>query len=102
MFGKKKIWFVFCLLAALFLCSCGRKKSDTVTITNVSYDPTREFYEQYNKLFEKFYQKKYGKKVEVIQSHGGSGSQAFLHFLMEEAAPQAVKWYHKNLLQQFP
>lgn len=42
----------------------------------MSYDPTREFYEQYNKLFEKFYQKKYGKKVEVIQSHGGSGSQA--------------------------
>lgn len=76
MVGKKKIWFVFCLLAALSLCSCGRKKSDTVTITNVSYDPTREFYEQYNKLFEKFYQKKYGKKVEVIQSHGGSGSQA--------------------------
>lgn len=76
MVGKKKIWFVVCLLAALFLCSCGRKKSDTVTITNVSYDPTREFYEQYNKLFEKFYQKKYGKKVEVIQSHGGSGSQA--------------------------
>ena len=44
--------------------------------TSVSYDPTREFYEKYNKDFIKYYNDKYGKKVEVIQSHGGSGSQA--------------------------
>lgn len=48
----------------------------TVTITNVSYDPTRELYEEYNKAFQKYYKDKTGTDVEIIQSHGGSGSQA--------------------------
>jgi sulfate transport system substrate-binding protein len=47
-----------------------------ITITNVSYDPTREFYEAYNQMFQQYYEAKYGQKVKVIQSHGGSGSQA--------------------------
>lgn len=67
------------LLAAVMLtglCGCGSKKSNVLTITNVSYDPTREFYEAYNPLFEKYYKEMYGKDVEVIQSHGGSGAQA--------------------------
>ena len=64
------------ILLTLALTGCGRNKSDTLTITNVSYDPTREFYEAYNPVFEKYYENKFGKKVEVIQSHGGSGAQA--------------------------
>ncbi len=48
------------------------KKSHVRTITNVSYDPTREFYEAYNPLFEKYYKEKRGKEVNIIQSHGGS------------------------------
>lgn len=64
------------LLLTLALTGCGGKQSDTITITNVSYDPTREFYEAYNPMFEKYYENKFGKKVEVIQSHGGSGAQA--------------------------
>jgi len=48
----------------------------TVSITNVSYDPTREFYEQYNKLFREYWKKTKGQDVEIIQSHGGSGKQA--------------------------
>ena len=64
------------ILLTLALTGCGRNKSDTLTITNVSYDPTREFYEAYNPVFEKYYEDKFGKKVEVIQSHGGSGAQA--------------------------
>lgn len=66
------------LLAAmmLLLSGCGRQKSDVITITNVSYDPTREFYEAYNKMFVQHYEAETGKKVEVIQSHGGSGMQA--------------------------
>ncbi len=53
------------------------KKSHVLTITNVSYDPTREFYEAYNPLFEKYYKrKKREKKRDIIQSHGGSGAQA--------------------------
>lgn len=54
----------------------GSESSDKITITNVSYDPTRELYAKYNELFEKYYKDKYGKEVDVVQSHGGSGSQA--------------------------
>ena len=55
----------------------GCKSSDkTLTITNVSYDATRDFYEEYNKLFEAYYESRYNEPVTVIQSHGGSGSQA--------------------------
>ncbi len=56
--------------------STGKEASQTITITNVSYDPTREFYVAYNALFEKYYSEKTGKQVEVVQSHGGSGGQA--------------------------
>ena len=48
----------------------------TVSIINVSYDPTRELYEQYNRLFQAHWEKENGQKVEIIQSHGGSGKQA--------------------------
>ena len=45
-------------------------------IINVSYDPTREFYEAYNKIFSKYWKEETGQSVDVIQSHGGSGKQA--------------------------
>ena len=47
-----------------------------VTLLNVSYDPTRELYDDYNKAFVKHWEAKTGKKVSVRQSHGGSGKQA--------------------------
>src|SRR6266446_2670867 len=47
-----------------------------VTLLNVSYDPTRELYADFNKAFAAAYQKETGKSVEIKQSHGGSGSQA--------------------------
>jgi sulfate/thiosulfate transport system substrate-binding protein len=47
-----------------------------IQILNVSYDPTREFYQQYNQAFVKFYKQKTGDNVVVRQSHGGSGKQA--------------------------
>lgn len=47
-----------------------------VTLLNVSYDPTREFYAEYNDLFGAHYKKATNKKVTVKQSHGGSGKQA--------------------------
>lgn len=51
--------------------------SGTITLTNVSYDPTRELYEAYNKIFAKHWASEHnGQKVEVTQSHGGSGKQA--------------------------
>ncbi|HEY2211005.1 MAG TPA: sulfate ABC transporter substrate-binding protein [Bradyrhizobium sp.] len=47
-----------------------------VTLLNVSYDPTRELYADFNKAFAAAYQKETGKSVDIKQSHGGSGSQA--------------------------
>ena len=56
---------------------CGNEKTDgTITFTNVSYDPTREFYAAYNELFAEHYKEETGKDIELVQSHGGSGSQA--------------------------
>lgn len=52
------------------------ESADSVSITNVSYDPTRELYEQYNKLFVKHWKEEKGQEVEITQSHGGSGKQA--------------------------
>jgi len=48
----------------------------STTLLNVSYDPTRELYEDYNKEFAKFWKQKTGNDVTVKQSHGGSGKQA--------------------------
>lgn len=53
-----------------------KNKNSQIEITNVSYDPTRELYEKYNKEFSEYYKKTYGKDVRIVQSHGGSGSQA--------------------------
>ncbi|WP_198306010.1 sulfate ABC transporter substrate-binding protein [Arcobacter vandammei] len=50
------------------------KKS--IEILNVSYDPTRELYEDYNKAFSKHWEDKTGQKVTIKQSHGGAGKQA--------------------------
>jgi sulfate/thiosulfate transport system substrate-binding protein len=47
-----------------------------INLLNVSYDPTRELYVEFNKAFAAAYQKETGKSVEIKQSHGGSGSQA--------------------------
>jgi sulfate/thiosulfate transport system substrate-binding protein len=50
--------------------------ADPVHLLNVSYDPTRELYEEFNQAFAKDYLTKTGKQVTIEQSHGGSGKQA--------------------------
>lgn len=50
--------------------------AQTVQLLNASYDPTREFYQQFNAAFTRAYAAKTGKKVEIQQSHGGSSKQA--------------------------
>ena len=47
-----------------------------ITLLNVSYDPTRELYQDYNTAFAKYWKAKTGDNVTVNQSHGGSGKQA--------------------------
>ena len=46
------------------------------TLLNVSYDPTRELYKEFNPAFSRYWQKKTGQNVTINQSHGGSGKQA--------------------------
>lgn len=48
----------------------------TVMLLNVSYDPTRELYQEFNATFIKYWQEKSGEAVTINQSHGGSGKQA--------------------------
>src|SRR5689334_7358402 len=62
-------------LAGLALAGPAAHAAD-VTLLNVSYDPTRELYEEYNKAFSAYWEKKTGDKVTVKQSHGGSGKQS--------------------------
>src|SRR6266540_3550294 len=62
------------LVARLLLASSAFAADHS--LLNVSYDPTRELYADFNKAFVAAYQKETGKSVEIKQSHGGSGSQA--------------------------
>lgn len=48
----------------------------SLELLNVSYDPTREFYEKYNALFIAHWKEKTGQDIKINQSHGGSGKQA--------------------------
>ena len=64
------------LAAAAGLLFAGSAFAADFSLLNVSYDPTRELYTDFNKAFASAYQKETGKTVEIKQSHGGSGSQA--------------------------
>ncbi len=63
------------LVAALGFTASASWAKD-ITLLNVSYDPTRELYQEYNAAFSKYWKAKTGDTVTVKQSHGGSGKQA--------------------------
>ena len=64
------------LAAALLLVLTTGTWAKNIQLLNVSYDPTREFYQQYNQEFSDYWKNKTGDSVTVRQSHGGSGKQA--------------------------
>ncbi len=64
------------LAAGTGLGLAGAAQAKTFNLLNVSYDPTRELYVQYNAAFAKYWKAKTGDDVTVNQSHGGSGAQA--------------------------
>jgi sulfate/thiosulfate-binding protein len=64
------------LLAGLALALAAGAHAKSIELLNVSYDPTREFYVEYNKAFAAHWKAKTGDDVTVKQSHGGSGKQA--------------------------
>ncbi|XXZ59001.1 sulfate ABC transporter substrate-binding protein [Sorangium sp. So ce341] len=68
---------VLCCVLALAGCSKSEaSKSGSVQLLNVSYDPTRELYEEVNAAFAKRWKEQSGQDVTIKQSHGGSGKQA--------------------------
>ena len=73
-----KVLPTLALIATLVLgvSSLPAHAADPVELLNVSYDPTREFYDDFNKQFVTYWKNKTGQDVTVTQSHGGSGKQA--------------------------
>jgi sulfate transport system substrate-binding protein len=71
---KLKPWLTTGLLIVGLLA--GGNASADRTLLNVSYDPTRELYQEFNAAFAKHWETKTGQKIAVKQSHGGSGKQA--------------------------
>jgi len=69
------LFFLFSSLWGIFGISQTLHAAD-VTLLNVSYDPTRELYQDFNAAFAKKWKEKNGQNVKVNQSHGGSGKQA--------------------------
>ena len=88
----KQSWFTVLWVIALAGCGSGTPDASKpnvsepstpvtpaagdVQLLNVSYDPTREFYVEYNAAFSKYWKDKTGQTLTVNQSHGGSGKQA--------------------------
>ncbi len=79
---EKFVGFViFCILALSLAqvlpgCSSGNGSQDGRSLLNVSYDPTRELYREFNEAFIKHWEETTGERITVRMSHGGSGSQA--------------------------
>ena len=63
-------------LALLATLSVGSVHAAQIELLHVSYDPTRELYQEYNSAFAKYWKAQSGDEVIVSQSHGGSGKQA--------------------------
>lgn len=69
--------FCFSILGIFALQGCSKNSAtSSVHLLNVSYDPTRELYQEINQEFARGWKEKTGQQVEIEQSHGGSGKQA--------------------------
>ena len=70
---SKTILKTFLIASLLIPVAAGATE---ISLLNVSYDPTRELYQEFNDAFAKHWQAKTGDKLTIKQSHGGSGKQA--------------------------
>ena len=74
---KTSNWSMKKLIAtAVLVLGLGGVAHAATTFLNVSYDPTREFYQEYNQAFGQYWKQRTGQEVDFKQSHGGSGKQA--------------------------
>jgi len=69
-------WLRLFAAGALFLGLVVGASAREIKILNVSYDPTREFYREFNAAFASHWRQTSGEAVTILQSHGGSGKQA--------------------------
>ena len=69
-------WLGLLAPALILLATVANVQAKDVTLLNVSYDPTRELYQDYDAAFARYWMAKTGDTVTVRQSHGGSGKQA--------------------------
>lgn len=77
LFLTSALAFAVTLTGTLAACSGGEKKAgNSVELTNVSYDPTRELYQEINPAFAAAWKEKTGQNVTFKMSHGGSGKQS--------------------------
>ncbi|MDY6892067.1 MAG: sulfate ABC transporter substrate-binding protein [Pseudomonadota bacterium] len=63
-------------LLALAISGAAAVQAKDITLLNVSYDPTREFYQELNPVFSAYWKERSGDNVEIRQSHGGAAKQA--------------------------
>ena len=75
-FTKTTLATALLLTATLSFFSCSSNEGENNSLVNVSYDPTRELYSNYNHIFMKHWKETTGKDVKIMQIHGGSGKQA--------------------------
>src|ERR1700741_1347455 len=86
--------FLATFLIALGIAAGGMAAAAETVLLNVSYDPTRELYDDYNAAFARYWLKKTGQKVSIRQSHGGSGKQArtVIDGLQADVVTLALAW----------
>jgi len=74
----RRQWLLTIFFVGLLVCLSGlsRAGTDRIELLNVSYDPTRELYSDFNSAFAKYWRTKTGQEVVVKSSNGGSGKQA--------------------------
>lgn len=76
MMKRKQLLQALGVVAVAAYSSWAAAQATAVTLLNVSYDPTRELYSEYNAAFAKHWKAQTGQDVTIKQSHGGSGKQA--------------------------
>lgn len=76
MLNRLKFTLATLVVASGFLGASASYAAKPVELLNVSYDPTRELYQEYNPEFAKYWKDKTGQTVTIKQSHGGAGKQA--------------------------
>ncbi|MBD7911317.1 MULTISPECIES: sulfate ABC transporter substrate-binding protein [Clostridium] len=95
---KRRILGIFLGVAVIFgvISGCANKSNNknSVELLNVSYDPTRELYADYNESFANYWGEKTGQEVTINQSHGGSGKQgrAVIQGLEADVATLALSY----------